>query len=136
MGMILLYYRLEGQTVSVVRGEAAKELAQRTIFSARRVLPEFNDVVSPVAVARCAHLLRSTLGEPSYVLTRPLDGPIEVWVVSLKHNNGILSFELWQHTEVPRYYIFTDRPSPVMAKLLKRLRRIFYTPVVEVLSGK
>ena len=131
-----MWFRLEGQTVTVIRGEAAKDLAQRTIFSARRVLPEFKDVVSPVAVARCAHLLRDTLGEPSYTITRPFDGPIEVWVISLKNNNGIVSFELWLHSEVPRYYIFTDRPSPVLAKLLKRLRRQLYTPVMEVISGK
>ncbi|EEG77149.1 hypothetical protein [Dethiobacter alkaliphilus] len=122
--------------MSVVRGDAAKALAQRTIFSARRVLPEFKDVLSPVAVARCAHLLRSTLGEPSYVVIRPQSGPVEVWVVSLKNNNGVLSFELWQHADMPRYYIFADRSSPVLAKLLKRLRRHLYTPVVEVLSGK
>ncbi|MDW7649881.1 MAG: hypothetical protein SCK29_08615 [Bacillota bacterium] len=128
--------RLEGQTVSVARGDTARMLAQRTVFSARRVVPEFNDVTSPTAVRRCAHLLRTTLGEPSYTVHRPYDGPVEVWVVLLKNNNGILSFELWLHTELPRYYIFTDRPSPVMEKLLKRLRKQIFTPVITLFPNK
>lgn len=127
-------YLLEGQTVFLARGDAARALAQRTIFSARRVLPEFSDVSSPAAVSRCAYLLRSTLGEPSYVVHRPVDGPVEVWVVSLKNGNGILSFELWQHAEMPRYYIFTDKPSPVIKRILQKLRRYLYTPSVVVLS--
>ena len=116
-------YRFEGQMVTLARGDAARLLAQRTVYSARRVLPEFNDVSSPTAVRRCDHLLRSTLGEPSYVVHRPIDGPVEIWVVSLKNGNGILSFELWLQSDLPRYYIFTDRPTPVMEKLLKRLQR-------------
>ena len=128
--------RLEGQTVSVARGETARILAQRTVFSARRVVPEFNDVTSPTAVRRCAHLLRSTLGAPSYVVNRPVDGPVEIWVVTLKNHNGILAFELWLETELPRYYIFTDRPTPVMEKLLKRLRRQLYTPVITMVPSR
>ncbi|MCR3923169.1 MAG: hypothetical protein NUK65_11760 [Firmicutes bacterium] len=115
--------RLEGQTVTLARGDTAKALAQRTVYSARRVLPEFSDVTSTSAVSRCAYLLRSTFGEPSYVVHRPLDGPVEVWVVSLKNGNGVLSFELWQNCEMPRYYIFTDKPTPIVAKVLRRLRR-------------
>ncbi len=129
-------FRFEGQIVTVARGETARILAQRTIFSARRVLPDFDDVSSPMAVRRCAHLLRTTLGEPSFIVHRPIDGPVEVWVVSLKNNNGILSFELWLQTDMPRYYIFTDRPNPVIEKLLRRLQRQFYTPIVTVLPGK
>ena len=128
-------YRFEGQMVSVARGDAARLLAQRTVYSARRVLPEFNDVSSPTAVRRCAHLLRSTLGNPSYVVHRPVDGPVEIWVVSLKNGNGILSFELWLQSEMPRYYIFTDRPNPVVEKLLKRLKRQLYRPIVMVVPG-
>lgn len=124
---------LEGQSVTLARGEVARSLAQRTVYSARRVLPEFNDVMSPTAVSRCAHLLRSTLGEPSYIIHRALEGPIEVWVVSLKNNNGIISFELWQNAEMPRYYIFTDKPTPIVAKLLSRLRRYLYAPVIHVI---
>jgi len=125
--------RLEGQPVTLARGDMAKTLAQRTIYSARRVLPEFTDVFSPTAVSRCAYLLRSTLGEPSYIIHRALDGPIEVWVVSLKNGNGILAFELWQSAEMPRYYIFTDNPTPVVARILRRIRRYLYAPALHVL---
>ena len=127
--------RLEGHSVTLARGDAARLLAQRTVFSARRVLPEFTDVVTPPAVHRCAHLLRESLGEPSYVVNRPIDGPIEIWVVSLKNGNGILSFELWLHQEPPRYYIFTDRPSPIIAKMLKKLRRYLYGSTVSELPA-
>lgn len=121
--------RLEGHTVTLMRGDAARLLAQRTVYSARRVLPDFSDVCSPAAVRRCAGLLRSTLGDPSYVIYRPVDGPVEVWVVALKNGNGILTFELWLHAEMPRFYIFTDRPTPVVAKLLKRLSRQLYSSI-------
>jgi hypothetical protein len=127
--------RLEGHSVTLARGDAARLLAQRTVFSARRVLPEFTDVATPPAVHRCAYMLRQSLGEPSYTVNRPFDGPIEIWVVSLKNGNGILSFELWLHHEPPRYYIFTDRPSPVIAKFLKKLRRYLYGSTVSVLPG-
>jgi hypothetical protein len=130
------FLRLEGQVVTLVRGEAAKKLAQRTIYSARRVLPGFNDSMSPEAVNRCVHLLRTRFGEPSYVVYRPLDGPIEVWVVSLKNGNGILTFELWQNCDMPRYYIFTDKPTPIIARLLRRLRRYLHTVPLYVLSRK
>lgn len=126
--------RLEGQTVIVARGDAARVLAQRTVLSARRVLPGFTDITSAPAVRRCAHLLRDSLGEPSYIVHRTVDGPVEVWVVSLKNSNGLLAFELWLHTEMPRFYIFTDRPSPVVARLLKKLRRSLYGSTVTVLS--
>lgn len=126
-------YRLKGQTVTLARGDAARLLSQRTVFSARRVLPEFSDVASPSAIRRCAQLLRETLGEPSYVVHRPLDGPVEVWVITLKNGNGILSFELWQHTDMPRYYIFADRPTLVVAKLLKKLHRYLYGSTVSQL---
>lgn len=124
--------RLEGQTVSLARGDAARALAQRTVYSARRVLPEFNDITSQKAVNRCAYLLRNNFGEPSYVVHRNLDGPVEVWVVSLKNGNGILSFELWQNSEMPRFYIFTDKPTPIVAKVLRRLRRYLNAPNVFV----
>jgi hypothetical protein len=124
--------RLQGQAVTLARGDAAKALAQRTIYSARRVVPEFNDIMSPTAVNRCAYLLRSTFGEPSYVAHRPLDGPVEVWVVTLKNGNGIISFELWQNSEMPRYYIFTDKPTPIVAKILRRLGRYLRAPHVYV----
>lgn len=127
-------YSLEGQTVTLARGDVARLLSQRTVFSARRVLPEFNDVASPSAIRRCAQLLHDVLGEPSYIVNRAIDGPVEVWVVSLKNGNGILSFELWQHTDMPRYYIFADRPSPVVAKLLKKLHRYLYGSTVSVLA--
>jgi len=126
--------RLGGLSVTLARGEAAKALAQRTIYSARRVVPEFKDSVSPTAVSRCAYLLRSSLGEPSYTVHRALDGPIEVWVVTLKNGNGILAFELWQNCEMPRYYIFTDKPTPIVAKYLKRLWRYLYAPPIYLVT--
>jgi hypothetical protein len=125
---------LEGHKVTVARGDAARLLAQRTVFSARRVLPEFTDAPSPLAVRRCAHLLHHALGEPSYVVNRPIDGPIEIWVVSLKNGNGILCFELWLHPDSPRYYIFSDRPSPVVAKVLKKIWRHLHGSTVIALS--
>ncbi|NLZ94085.1 MAG: hypothetical protein GX922_08795 [Firmicutes bacterium] len=128
--------RLEGQTVTLARGDAARALAQRTVYSARRVLPEFNDITSPKAVNRCAYLLRTTFGEPSYIVHRNLDGPVEVWVVSLKNGNGIFSFELWQNSEMPRFYIFTDKPTPIVAKVLRRLRRYLNAPNVFVVPKK
>lgn len=120
--------RLAGLSVTLARGETAKTLAQRAVYSARRVLPEFIDSVSPTAVYRCAYLLRSNLGEPSYIIHRAHDGPIEVWVVTLKNGNGILAFELWQNCDLPRYYIFTDKPTPIIAKYLKKLWRYLYAP--------
>ena len=124
---------LEGQPVTLIRGDIARTMAQRTVFSARRMLPEVNDVISPTAVSRYAYLLRSTLGEPSYIIHRALEGPIEVWVVSLKNNNGIISFELWQNTDMPLYYIFTDKPTPIVAKVLSKLYRYLNTPNMYVL---
>jgi hypothetical protein len=127
--------RLEGHSVTVARGDAARQLAQRTVFSARRVLPEFNDIACAQAVGRCAQLLNHSLGEPSYIVNRAVGGPIEIWVISLKNGNGVLCFELWQHHESPRYYIFADRPSPVVAKLLKKLQRTLYGATVTALPA-
>jgi hypothetical protein len=119
---------IDGTIVTVQRDENAKLLAQKTIFSARRLLPSFRDTSSPEAVQRFAYLMQNTLGNPSFISSRSLDGPVQVWVIALKNSNGILTFELWNYAEVPRFYIFSDRYSPIIVRLLKKMERYLYSP--------
>ena len=114
--------------VKLERGETARLMSQKAVLPVHHIVPEFKEKLVAEAVQRLSYILYESFGEPSFLCEKNDDGPVLIWIVSLKHSNGIISFELWLLTQNPKCHIFIDRNTPLVITLLQRIWRSINSP--------